>query len=499
MFAPLVAKPKAKTAEPSKNASLPHRAMSFGHRNSDGGADHPRIFQQTIGNQAVLRLLRNEGLLENKNANPGQDIGPEGLGAGSRGVAQDLSKIPLFQPERIGGGFQSPSHFRAPHLPNPIQAKLKVGAVNDPLEHEADNVANEVIRVPDAPSTSLAPLSVSRKCAVRAEQEKLQEKSAETVEPTLGEAPAIAHDVLHSPGEPLAEVVRAYFEPRFGYDFSRVRVHSGGEAADAARAVRARAYTIGRDIVFGSGEYAPTTVEGKRLLAHELVHIVQQAGGAAATQGARSVQRNGTKSSNVVGAVPISSFQKPQELQRLGWEDVVSFYEWTNPLTFSSKLLQTATGVEPNLWFAAEQAVRASATKITVPPEHVANLKRYANAVPDDGEILNDALAQDPSYYEGGWLLSVQGGAEAITFGNSIFFRQSPPDVATYVHEMVHIHQYDKVGRGPFLASYFGLSLATILWRLVRGVPVNIMQSSPHEVAAYQLEKRFGMWLANNP
>jgi predicted chitinase len=77
-------------------------------------------------------------------------------------------------------------------------------------------------------------------------------------------------------GEPLADSVRSYFEPRFGHDFSQVRVHAGEEAAQAARGVQARAYTIGHDIVFGHGEYAPDTAQGKRLLAHELTHVVQQ-------------------------------------------------------------------------------------------------------------------------------------------------------------------------------------------------------------------------------
>jgi hypothetical protein len=79
-------------------------------------------------------------------------------------------------------------------------------------------------------------------------------------------------------GESLACEVRSYFEPRFGQDFSGVRVHSGQEASDGARAVQARAYTVGQDIVFGPGEYAPSSREGRRLLAHELVHTLQQSG-----------------------------------------------------------------------------------------------------------------------------------------------------------------------------------------------------------------------------
>jgi hypothetical protein len=173
------------------------------------------------------------------------------------------------------------------------------------------------------------------------------------------------------------------------------------------------------------------------------------------------------------------------------WEDVVDFVEWTNPVTFSGKVLHKVTGVEPNLWFAAEQAVKASATRITMPQGHIDALKRYAQANKEDGRILLNALDQDPNFYKGGWLLGMQGDAEAITFGNSIFFKDSPPTVQTFVHEMVHIDQYDRIGRSAFLASYFGMSLATIIKRAIAGDPIEPMKSSPHEREAYALEARF--------
>jgi hypothetical protein len=93
---------------------------------------------------------------------------------------------------------------------------------------------------------------------------------------TAGEAPQIVHDVLHSPGQPLDAGTRAFMEPRFGHDFSQVRVHADSRAAESARAASALAYTLGRDIVFGAGHYAPGTSEGRRLLGHELTHVVQQ-------------------------------------------------------------------------------------------------------------------------------------------------------------------------------------------------------------------------------
>ena len=89
-------------------------------------------------------------------------------------------------------------------------------------------------------------------------------------------AGASVRGALRSPGKPLESEPRAFFERRFGVDFGRVRIHTGPEAEDAARSVDARAFAVGRDVVFGAGQYEPRGGEGKRLLAHELAHVVQQ-------------------------------------------------------------------------------------------------------------------------------------------------------------------------------------------------------------------------------
>jgi hypothetical protein len=90
------------------------------------------------------------------------------------------------------------------------------------------------------------------------------------------EAPPIVNEVLRSPGQPLDAPTRAFFEPRFGHNFSNVRVHTDARAAESARTVNALAYTVGQDIVFGSGKYQPETRRGSELLAHELTHSIQQ-------------------------------------------------------------------------------------------------------------------------------------------------------------------------------------------------------------------------------
>jgi hypothetical protein len=98
-----------------------------------------------------------------------------------------------------------------------------------------------------------------------------ESRSEETISP-------IVHEVLRSPGQPLDAAARAFFEPRFGHDFSRVRIHTDTRAAESAQAVNALAYTVSPHIVFQAAHYTPGTDAGKKLLAHELAHVVQQQG-----------------------------------------------------------------------------------------------------------------------------------------------------------------------------------------------------------------------------
>jgi len=118
---------------------------------------------------------------------------------------------------------------------------------------------------------------LSGECA-KCRNEQLQRKAgtSETTIPAFGVVDPIVNDVLRSPGRPLDADTRAFMEPRFEYSFDKVRVFAGPAADKAAQAVQARAYTYGHNVVFAAGEYAPGTVEGKKLLAHELTHVVQQ-------------------------------------------------------------------------------------------------------------------------------------------------------------------------------------------------------------------------------
>ncbi|HYY96184.1 MAG TPA: DUF4157 domain-containing protein, partial [Pyrinomonadaceae bacterium] len=103
------------------------------------------------------------------------------------------------------------------------------------------------------------------------------------------EIPAVVHDTLRSNGQPLDAETRAFMEPRFGHDFTGVRVHTDALAADSAAAVNAAAYTVGEHIVFREGRYAPRTRDGAGLLAHELTHVVQQRGAAPPASGSLTI------------------------------------------------------------------------------------------------------------------------------------------------------------------------------------------------------------------
>ena len=200
-----------------------------------------------------------------------------------------------------------------------FQAKLTVNQPNDVYEQEADAVAEHVMRLPDpSATTSFLPFnkvsvsSLQRKCA-SCEEEKVQRKETEEDEQPVqlkriselafqrkcadceeeekaqrkesgnagggGVAPNLVSEVISGNGKTLEKGIREFMESRMGQDFSDVQIHADSKAAASAQSINALAYTSGKHIVFNSGRYQPGTDSGKRLLAHELVHVGQQGGG----------------------------------------------------------------------------------------------------------------------------------------------------------------------------------------------------------------------------
>ncbi len=138
---------------------------------------------------------------------------------------------------------------------------LTVAPSGDIHEQEADRAAEQVMRDrAPGPRTATAPPRLQRLSSA----------------PAMAQTPPVVQKVLRGSGAPLDAAARRFFEPRFGHDFSRVRVHHDREADAAARSVDARAFTFGRQIVFADGEYAPHTPAGRQLMAHELAHTIQQ-------------------------------------------------------------------------------------------------------------------------------------------------------------------------------------------------------------------------------
>jgi hypothetical protein len=195
-----------------------------------------------------------------------------------------------------------------------LQAELKVGQPDDIYEREADRAAEQVIRMPEPEysqykekeegSIHAKPIAAQLTTLVQRipvgyaneeaqmksiiqkqpkeyddEEEAIQTK--ETGETGKRIPGGIERQInsLKGSGQPMGNTERTFFESRFGADFSSVRLHTGSNASEAARALNARAFTVGRDVAFAAGQYQPQTTAGKKLMAHELAHVIQQNAG----------------------------------------------------------------------------------------------------------------------------------------------------------------------------------------------------------------------------
>lgn len=177
---------------------------------------------------------------------------------------------------------------KAQSPPKATAHNLQVGKPNDAFEQEAERIADQVMAGsasgdrggPLSKMNIGAPLRRKYDCGGVGECEACKAKTDRQRGPSAlnvtGHAPSIVHEVLRSAGRPLDQGDRNFFEPRFGHDFCRVRIHANAKAAESANAVGALAYTVGEDVVLATTRHNPQTHAEKRLLAHELAHVVQQ-------------------------------------------------------------------------------------------------------------------------------------------------------------------------------------------------------------------------------
>jgi Zn-dependent peptidase ImmA (M78 family) len=174
--------------------------------------------------------------------------------------AFNINSVPILTPTCMG-----------------LQAKLKVSAPGDQYEQEADLVSEEVMRAGKSrPITDKQAVPfIQRKCAEceKEEDDQLQRKQSDTATPPVS---ANVHHTLQSQGRPLDPGTRTFMENRFGYDFGKVKIHTDTQANQSARDIGAYAYTHRHNIVFAGGQYQPGTESGKKMIAHELTHVLQQ-------------------------------------------------------------------------------------------------------------------------------------------------------------------------------------------------------------------------------
>jgi Domain of unknown function (DUF4157) len=158
-----------------------------------------------------------------------------------------------------------------------VRAEPTINQPGDEYEREADRVADRVMRTPESPSAEPALLGYRFLDPANEVQGQHADGKHGRLEPKTELAAYI--ESMRGAGRPLDAPTRAFMEPRFGHEFSQVRIHTDARAAASADAVAAHAYALGRNIVFANGQYSPQTAGGKRLLAHELAHVLQQSRG----------------------------------------------------------------------------------------------------------------------------------------------------------------------------------------------------------------------------
>ena len=231
-------------------------------RQTDSPVIHPLLqMQQTHGNHAVGRFIQ----AQLKVSQPGDKYEQE-----ADRVAEQVVNSPGAMPSQstaISGTTQGSSMQRMPEMEEG-KNELK----------KPDEMAVPVIsRMPEGEEdTELNKKPVEGKADEEEMTPNLQTKPAAHASPSV--KPSVTNNInrMQGGGTHLPKPVRAYFEPRMGADFSQVRVHADAHAADMAKSINARAFTVGRNIAFGAGEYSPDTTSGRKLLAHELTHVVQQ-------------------------------------------------------------------------------------------------------------------------------------------------------------------------------------------------------------------------------
>jgi len=276
-----------------KKSSSNSRVRRTGRLHSmDTPVNRILYLQRTAGNQAVSRLMRSGALQAKLRIGQPGDIYEQEADR----VADAVMRMPEWGVQRQVEPEEEEETLQTKPLADQITPLVQVQRQEEPEEEEMLNakpLAEEItplVQRQVEPEEEEEPIQAKLSDGAQLqrqeeepgeeeEEKELQAKSKVGTTPTVTPSIESRINSLKGGGQPLDPATRNFFEPRIGHDFSEVRVHHGSQAAEIARSVSARAFTLGNSVMFGSGEYAPDSATGKRLLAHELTHVVQQHGG----------------------------------------------------------------------------------------------------------------------------------------------------------------------------------------------------------------------------
>lgn len=226
----------------------------------------PKV-QLSVANQAVYSLspVGNHSP-ERQSPATAATAGAEKSRSANVDVGSDFSRIPV-----------------SAAAPPAVQAKRTDDSAEDGFEQEAEQISEQIMRMPDSQAQDSCSCAAGcPQCKSKPSLQKspgIQTRRLQGSAAQTGPIPPAVQEVLATPGTSLDEATRSFMGSRFRQDFSQVRVHTDAKAAESAMAMNALAYTVGRHVVFGAGQYAPEKIAGRRLLAHELTHVVQQNSG----------------------------------------------------------------------------------------------------------------------------------------------------------------------------------------------------------------------------